>query len=337
MLCITAYQITQMNRILNKYLQSVLSPDEFEQFCDYINSPENARDIKVHLKTELEKYIEDDDVQSGNPELLKKIQQVITEKETKELKIRSRIYLSGLRIAAVLLLGIILSGLWLFEKKQPIEEAGIVQTVSVPNGAKTQFVLPDGSTVWLNSGSRLSYSNDSGSSRKLELQGEAYFDVVKSKIPFIVSTDYGSVRVLGTAFNVEAYPDDHFVTTLIRGSVKVSNRANNMSVVLSPGEQAQLLDRGFIKEEIDTGLTTAWKEGKLILRRESFPGMVKKLERWFNVDIELSGRDYGNLWFTGDIEDETLTEVLEMICKAAPVSYSYNTSERKVIFTPASN
>lgn len=329
--------MTQMDKLLNKYLQSVLSPDEFEQFCDLVQSPENTLAFQASLKAEWDKFLEEDDVQMGNPKLLKKIQQAIYDEETRRLKRRTRIYLNGLRIAAILVFGLILSGIWFFKGKQAAKESVITQTVTIPYGAQTQLTLPDGSLVWLNSGSTLSYSNDFSIKRELELHGEAFFDVVKSDIPFEVNTDYGSVQVLGTAFDVEAYPDDNFATTLIRGSVRVSDPAKNMTVVLSPGEQAQLLDGRFIKEEVDTRLYTSWKEGKLIFKRESFPGMIKKLERWFNVKFELSGNDFNNLWFTGKIENETLTEVLEMISKAAPVSYSYNAEERKVIFTSSAD
>lgn len=322
-----------MKQIFKKYFQSVLSPDEFEQFCDYIKKQDNSRSIATHLKSEWDRMLLDTDDQKGNTELLRDIQQqVLAEDRTKAIR-KLKFYNIGLRIAAVLLIGSIITSIWLYQQSQSAFNSIPTQTVSIPYGARTQMAMPDGSKVWINAGSRLTYSNDFSKKREVQLVGEAFFDVVKGKIPFEVKTSYGTVHVMGTAFNVQAYPDGNFVTTLERGAVKVTDKENKQQQIISPGEQVRLSKDSFITENVNTNLYTSWKDGELIFSKEPFPSMIKRIERWYNVQIEFSSSDFEGLWFTGTIEGETVTEVMDMICKAAPVSYTYNTQERTIKIT----
>jgi ferric-dicitrate binding protein FerR (iron transport regulator) len=199
-------------------------------------------------------------------------------------------------------------------------------------GAKSKIVLPDSSLVWLNSGSTLSYPQQFGKNRQITLAGEAYFEVMKNEKPFVVSTNYGDVKVKGTSFNVKAYSDDNsFETTLEEGVVafKVKNTENE--VTLQPGEQVIKTASGFNVKQVETKYFTSWKDGKLLFNKEPFPEFIKKLERWYNVKIEYSDPELDKLWYTGTIEMETISEVMEMISKAAPVKYNFNNKTR--VFT----
>lgn len=322
----------RMKRLLTKYFRSVLTPDEFDRFCDYVEKPENTFSISGMMKAEWNQSLAGHN-RRKNPELLKHIRQTILKEEKEKTTKKLKIYSVGLRIAAVLLIGLIATSVWFYQQSRLVIENMPTQTVSIPEGARTRLEMPDGSMVWLNSGSRITYSGDFSKERKVELVGEAFFDVVKNKIPFEVNTSYGKVKVLGTAFNVQAYEDGNFVTTLERGLVKVTDRDNMEQEVVKPGEQVRFVRDSFIKKKVDIKLYTSWKEGKLIFSREPFPGMIKRLERWFNVKIEFSDRDFEDLWFSGVIEGETVTGVMEMICKAAPVGYTYNSRERTVKIT----
>ncbi|WP_159523539.1 FecR family protein [Sunxiuqinia indica] len=326
-----------MKRLVKKYLQSVLSPDEFDQFCDYISRSENTFPISGAMKSEWLNFLADDDLKRENPLLFNKLQKTILSEENAETKKRLKFYAVTLRIAAVLLIGALVTSVWFYQQSRSTFEKTTNQTVSIPIGAKTELTMPDGSKVWLNSGSKITYSSDFSKERNVLLVGEAFFDVVKGKIPFEVNTSYGTVHVMGTAFDVQAYPDGNFVTTLERGVVKVTDKDNNRQEVIAPGEQVRLVRDNFIKKEVNTELYTSWKDGKLIFSRDPFPDMMKRLERWFNVKIVYSANDFKGLWFSGTIEDETLTEVMEMVCKSAPMSYSYNTHQRKIIITAKKN
>ncbi len=318
-----------MKDVIRKYFQSVISPEEFDRFCSYISQEKNTENVLKEMKAEWNKQSGNDQSVRANPLLFQKIKFTILQEENARTTRKLRRYAFAFRVAAMLTIGVLLTGIWIYMQKdfQPEETR---QTVSIPYGAQTQLHLPDGSSVWLNSGSTLSYSGNFIKERRVELKGEAFFEVVKSNIPFSVSTFSGEVEVLGTSFNVQDYGESDFLVTLEQGSVKVADRARKQIVLLAPGEQARMEQSILVINKVHTELFTSWKDGKLIFSREPFPNMIKRLERWFNVDIEHPGYDFGNLWFSGTVESETLTEVMEMICKAAPVKYSHNSKSRKV-------
>ncbi|MGQ8334945.1 FecR family protein [Sunxiuqinia sp. A32] len=319
-----------MKSLLKKYIQSVLSPKEFEQFHTNLNRSENEPLITDGMKSEWENVLQEEEHPRENPALINKIKEIIVAKEQALVAKKLRIYVISSRVAAVLLVGIILSSVWFYNQKQSFFSESTLQTITIPYGAKTQFALPDGSKVWLNSGSTLSYSSDFTENRDVNLEGEAFFDVVKSKVPFQVKTSLAKVSVLGTAFNVKAFDNKEFETTLERGKIKVLDSEDAEVSVVEPGEQVKWYNKKFVKEKVDTELFTSWKDGKLIFSREPFPDMIRRLERYYNVKVKYSATDFNGLWFSGTIENETLTEVMEMICKAAPVKYSYSTQDRKV-------
>lgn len=322
-----------MEKLFKKYINSVISPEEFDQLADYMGKRENLPAVSEMMEPEWNRFLHDPDTSKANPVLLHKIKQIILLEERNLVRKKLKIYSFALRIAAVLLVGLIFAGILFYRQSGPVSEKRQTQTVSVPYGARTQFSLPDGSTVWLNSASTLTYSGNFSKQRKVELTGEGFFEVVKSEIPFMVNTIYGQINVLGTAFNVEAYPDNNYAVTLERGSVRLEDPEKIQEHTLFPGEQVRLEHGKFLKSKVRTELFTSWKDGKLIFQREPFPNMMERLERWYNVNIVYSASDFNDLWFTGTICDETLTEVMQMVCKAAPVGYHYNSQTRTIKIT----
>ncbi len=322
-----------MKNVFKKYFRSVISPDEFEKFCTYISQEENTEDVLEMMDTEWNKQV-NDQLLPANSLLFQKIKSAILQDEAASANRKLKIYTVVMRVAAVFIIGLLFSGLWLYLQNNSVNNNISPQTVSIPYGATTQFQLPDGSAVWLNSGSVLTYSGNFSKQRKVELKGEAFFDVTKSKTPFRVNTSDGTIEVLGTAFNVQAYSNDELTVTLVRGIVNVTSHGQKQKIMLKPGEQVRLEQNRLVKNKVNTELFTSWKEGKLIFSREPFPDMIKRLERWFNVEIEHAGYDFDEVWFSGTIEGETLTEVMDMICKAAPVRYSYNSKDRKIKIEP---
>jgi len=316
-----------MKTIFKKYLHSILSPAEFERFSDFVRLPRNSKAISEMMKQEWNYFYADKDAEKANPTLLERIKQKILSEERQKMTRILKLYSVGLRVAAVLIIGLIITSIWFFQNPHITIQEAMLQTVEIPYGARTQMTMPDGSQVWLNSGSTLKFSNDFSKKREVDLEGEAYFDVVKSKVPFNIHTGYGNVRVLGTAFNVDAYPGEGFSTTLERGVIEFSGR-HVKEEILKPGEQVQVVNNRVTKESVDTEIFTSWKQGRLIFKREPFPQMFKKLERWYNVQIEYSEKDFTGLWFTGTIEGESINDVMEIICKTAPVNYDYNSQTR---------
>jgi len=175
--------------------------------------------------------------------------------------------------------------------------------VTVPPGQMTRIKLPDGSNVWLNSGSVFKYPTEfDRSSRNIYLDGEAFMKIAKNpKKPFIVNTDKFSVKVLGTSFNVDAYSDDEQASvTLVEGSVLLQSAKKEWSRHIVPGQTASI-NKGEIPaiSETNTAFYTAWTEGKIVFRKETLEEISKKLERWYNVEIRFSDEKLKNLRFSG--------------------------------------
>lgn len=171
--------------------------------------------------------------------------------------------------------------------------AAPMNTVSTPRGGQYQLVLDDGSKVWLNSASSLSFpAVFKGKTREVEITGEAYFEVAKNaKMPFRVKVNNTVVEVLGTHFNIMAYNDEAVMkTTLLEGSVKISN-SQNFSM-LKPGQQAQLNQNGPIKviDNPDADDAIAWKEGIFQFRDAGIETIMRQAARWYDVQVSFAGK-----------------------------------------------
>lgn len=173
-------------------------------------------------------------------------------------------------------------------------------TVTTPRGGQYQIILPDGSKVWLNAASSLKFPTVfSGKNRYVELQGEAYFEVTKNKnLPFIVKSTDQLIEVLGTHFDINNYPEEpQAKTTLLEGRVKAGSGKG--AVYLDPGQQAVVSKAdspGNIKvlKDIDTEESIAWKNGNFQFENASIETVMRQMSRWYNVDIEYSGKIPGD-------------------------------------------
>lgn len=190
----------------------------------------------------------------------------------------------------------------------------VYNTISTPRGGQYQIELPDGSQVWLNAASSLRFPTAfAGKERRVEISGEAYFEVTKNKsMPFIVTVDGSEVQVLGTHFNIMAYKEEKAVkTTLLEGSVRFVS-GNNASV-LKPGQQSQLTKEGQVKvmSGVDVDEVMAWKNGMFYFKDADIETVMRQLSRWYDVDIEYQG-EIKPKKFGGEIQrDLNLSDVLE--------------------------
>lgn len=161
-------------------------------------------------------------------------------------------------------------------------------TASTPRGGTYQVILPDGSKVWLNAASRISFpAQFYGGIRKIILSGEAYFEVSKDKQhPFVVHAGQQSIEVLGTHFNIHSYGDEEMTrTTLVEGAVKVTNDASRFHTILKPGQQAQLSGNTIKVQEVETSDAVAWKNGYFMFNNEELGTVMQTLARWYNTSI----------------------------------------------------
>lgn len=187
-------------------------------------------------------------------------------------------------------------------------------TIEAPAGGKWSLTLPDGTQVWLNSSSSITYPTQfSATERKVKIKGEAFFDVTHNKkAPFIVSSGQQLIRVLGTEFNVEAYEEDAVAkTTLLKGAVAIES--GNKTVKLVPGEQAKWNGKEIVKEVVDTEAAIAWKEGYFKFN-ENIESILTKISRWYNVEIIYLSKPDPATTFSGKIaRDRNLNSVLKML------------------------
>lgn len=224
------------------------------------------------------------------------------------------------------------------------------------SGARTKLVLPDGSQVWLNAGSRLNYSNAYNESlREVDLEGEAYFDVVKvTGHPFIVHASSLNIRAVGTAFVVKSYPQEETIeATLLRGIIEVTRKdlPDGPKVILKPNEKlifSKQLETEVLRNTNDSSsrsaktigkisvaavsvaipdsnkVETSWVYNRLVFDGDTFQELAIKMERWYNVKIIINSKELLRYRFKGAFENETIREALDALQLTAAFSYKIN-------------
>lgn len=199
-------------------------------------------------------------------------------------------------------------------------------------GEKAEITLPDGSVVFLNSGSKLTYNTDYNfRNRKVQLEGQAFFDVTKDrKNPFVVTVDGINVNVHGTAFDVNGYKDDESIeVSLLRGHVSISATDGKLLVDMQPNQKAIIRKDDFSQNQLiacDADTEGIWRYNKLKIEDEPLETILHKMERWYGVRTQLTGvSDNKHYWLT--IKTESLTETLEVINKITPINYKINGEE----------
>ncbi len=244
------------------------------------------------------------------------------------------------KVAAVLLLFIGAATVLYFAPFTPSESEALTQNDTIikynPPGQKSRFNLPDGSIVWLNAESTLSYNPSAFDSlRQVFLSGEAYFEVAKdSTRKFVVLSGRLNTTALGTAFNVQAYPNTQVVeVALVEGKVKIG-APGIIAEILGPGnaltydQQSQHTKKSTFEKDSVLG----WKDGILIFKGDSLDEFINKTERWYGVDIEVSGVP-SDLWsLTGYYENVSLEHMLEDIKFTSGFTYELKKNQVKITF-----
>ena len=252
---------------------------------------------------------------------------------------------------SALLVLLIISWLWNSGRREVVSTGAAKKfsEVSTRPGSRTKLVLPDSTMVWLNAGSRLTYNEQFGITNRITtLSGEAYFDVKKDKMPFIIHAASVHIRVLGTAFNVKSYPTEKTTeTSLIRGRVEITiDKRPGEKFILKPNEKLVVANeweeekqqvehkedpivvlRPLTHAVDNTILETSWVENKLVFQDESFADLARRLERWYGVQIHFSNEQLARERLSGTFTKETVQEALEELQLALPFHFNIHSNE----------
>jgi transmembrane sensor len=206
-------------------------------------------------------------------------------------------------------------------------------SLTIPRGGEYQLVvLPDGSKVWLNSASSLRYPIAfTGNERKVELTGEAYFEVAHNpEMPFRVTSKGQAVEVLGTHFNINAYDDEPAIkTTLLEGKVKVTATISNEVRILHPGQQSALNSRLFAVAPVETEEAVAWKNGQFMFENDNIQYIMRSISRWYNVTVEYNGAIPDDSFGGGISRFKNVSEALNVLQLTGKVHFEME--GRKII------
>lgn len=202
---------------------------------------------------------------------------------------------------------------------QLTEDKVVYSTIKTPRGGQYQITLPDGTRVWLNADTKLTYpSRFTGEEREVELTGEAYFEVVPfsiegSKVPFLVKTAQQEIEVLGTQFNIKAYTDDDVdaQTTLVEGAVQL--HASGKTLLLQPGEQGISNEHGLNKKKVEVSQYIAWKNNEFVFEETELKDALKILSRWYDFDLSPESHVPTTHLYGSISRNENLTEVLKIM------------------------
>jgi len=340
--------------LIEKYLNNNCSDEELNLVLDWFNNSVHIAESKKLLFSVWE------DLQKQEPaadidfdSVLGRIHHEINTRQSRNLIEKSgydlirynrRKYITTVirNIAAILLLPVLGLGIYFYVKYY--SSVSVQTTTNIAYNevfssvdAITKIILPDGSNVWLNHSSSLRFpATFQGKSRDVELKGEGYFEIAHNPdMPFVVNAGELKIAALGTKFNVMAYAgENHIETSLIEGVVEIQKTGEGKKAVtiskMKPNDLA-------IYNKENSKITTktvkderyfSWKDGKLIFTAEPMEEVVKKLSRWFNVDIIIKNPELNDLLLTATFVNETLPQVMELLTIVLPVNYTITEREK---------
>ena len=290
----------------------------------YFSQQKTEADVENIQKEEWNSIVADDHTpRSELKHILYKLKYQILLEKTQRQK---RLVIGISQIAAVLILPLVLFFLFKYNNRVPDADKQLsLIELHCPEGVRTKFTLPDGSNGWLAGGSVMTYAANFEKNRNVSVEGEAFFSVKRDeKHPFIVRLDDLTVSVLGTKFNVLNYADEPISEVVVlSGLVKVAGNTKKFTEQLNANKKLQ-----FQKEknkiylsDVDAGSYTAWIEGRLEFNNERLESVYRKIERFYDVDVELNIEGLENNLFRANVKIGSLEELLKYMSLALPVKY----------------
>ncbi len=328
-------------QVVKRYLEGIERKGDKDQIIDWFSDISFEKDIQKKYRQIWDEQDEHKDMDDRDGSaMLGRIYHKMKKDEIKKLsgkKGMARILNVVSKVAAVLFIPLI-TYVWIVKGVDlPMTAKTAYLEIYAPLGTRSMFHLPDGSTGWLNGGSDLRFpAVFKGKSREVILKGEAYFDVVTdSKKPFVVKGEHIEVIAYGTSFNVQDYPEDlETRVTLLSGKISLVDRIDGKVLNLADLNPNQMglyyQDKRLVRiETVDVEKVTAWTEGKLAFRDESFTEVVRKINRWYNVELVIMDKALKSYSYQATFMDETLDEVLKLLHHSAPIEFRDLGREKK--------
>ena len=305
----------QKIQVLRKFFTKSYNDDDLKKLLLWFNSEKGHSEIADVMDKEWN-AIKDEDVlaEMDSAKMLANIQNGI--RRNKTIQIRNNL-IKLLPYAAVVVAIIGFSVFFYLNNKQSKSYSDFYTSVITENGQRSKVVLPDSSIVWLNSGTTLSYNYSLDDVRSVILSGQGFFQVTRNENkPFVVQCGEINVQVLGTKFDVNAYPvNDKISVVLESGSVELKHNRFLLDYVLKPGEKADydITEKNVKVSEADVKKYTSWKDGKLIFKNDPMKLVIEELERWYNIKIEVKDQEVYNSIFTGTVINEGYPQIFKLI------------------------
>jgi transmembrane sensor len=300
-----------------------------EVFCD----KNKEKELEHHLRRQWLELSDNDASDRNLDQILYKIHYDInTRLSAQKARSFDNLMKWTLRIAGVLILPLlIILGIQTYKNTYLKKETWV--EIKAPAWTRAQFVLPDGTTGWLNSNSSIKYNGEFIADRKITLKGEAFFDVSKdAKRPFVVNTNEIKVTVLGTQFNIASYENEKTAEVVLEeGKLMFNDREMRKSYTMKPNDlivyDKTLKD--FSTEIVQPQKYISWTEGKLVFRNDPLDVIARRLERWYNIDVEVNVLSAEGIRWRATFIDESLEEVLNLMKRSLHINYQIENRELK--------
>lgn len=334
----TEKQYPEIDQLIDLYFTGKADKVSLDQLEDWMHqSEEHRKYVRNRVEIWFSAGVSGDITDFDKKKAFNRFKQRIATGSKAHASIRPLFWKHIGRAAAIVLI-LLLPFATYWKGKETIRQTFADMTVEAPMGARTKLYLPDGTLVWLNAGSKITYSQGFGvDDRRLSLEGEGYFEVTHNKeVPFEIKTHEVGLKVLGTKFNFKNYPDDEEVTVnLMEGKVELHNELRSMpELYLEPSEKMTLNKRTGEMKKTRTNVTNSniWTKDELFFDEELLEDIAKKLMRSYDVKIEIADslrnrRFYGSFKIMGN----TIDEVLETIASTNRMKYRYE-NEKYILY-----
>lgn len=231
------------------------------------------------------------------------------------------------RVAAILVIPIMMASIFMYVHLSSRDEGkssdSVEASIFAPMGSRVTFNLPDGTKGVLNGGSILSYMLPFDKSRLVKLEGEAWFEVKHDENhPMVISAGNSKVKVLGTSFNLNSYPNENYIEVVLKdGKVEFTGTKGNASTIMQPSERLVFQNGNMSKSNVDPAKYNGWTEGKLIFRSDPMTEVARRIERWYNVKVTIADKSLEKYTFRATFQDDKVEDVIKFLAMTSPINY----------------